>query len=111
MVVEVKHLAGSRLLYSLGRAKKLQGRRNDYSWHFGPRAWKRVQKELSEDRRKNSDLSWLVSKDRTSRVLRENKCKSAYLGMVSLVVEKALRVDDDTLRRTGQCNPNIETIV
>ena len=25
-------------VYSLKRAKKLQGGRNDYSWHFGPRA-------------------------------------------------------------------------
>ena len=35
-------------IYSLKRAKELQGGRNDYSWHFGPRAWKRIRKELSE---------------------------------------------------------------
>ena len=40
-------------IYSLKRAKKLQGRRNDYSWHFGPRAWKRIQKELSEKKKKS----------------------------------------------------------
>lgn len=40
-------------IYSLERAKKLQGGRNDYSWHFGPRAWKRIQKELFD--KKKSD--------------------------------------------------------
>ena len=35
-------------IYSLKRAKELHGGRNDCSWHFGPRAWKRIQKELSE---------------------------------------------------------------
>ena len=35
-------------IYSLARAKKLQGGGNDFSWHFGPRAWERIQKELSE---------------------------------------------------------------
>ena len=35
-------------IYSFKRAKELHGGRNDCSWHFGPRAWKRVQKELSE---------------------------------------------------------------
>jgi hypothetical protein len=35
-------------VYSLKRAKKLQGEKNDFSWHFGPRAWMRIQKELSE---------------------------------------------------------------
>jgi hypothetical protein len=40
-------------IYSLMRAKKLQGGRNDYSWHFGPRAWKRIQKELSEKNKKS----------------------------------------------------------
>jgi hypothetical protein len=34
-------------IYSLKRAKELDGGRNDVSWHFGPRAWRRVQKELS----------------------------------------------------------------
>ena len=39
-------------IYSFKRAKELHGGRNDCSWHFGPRAWKRIQKELSEkDRR------------------------------------------------------------
>ena len=33
-------------IYSLKRAKELHGGRNDFSWHFGPRAWKRIQKEL-----------------------------------------------------------------
>ena len=33
-------------IYSLKRAKELHGGRNDSSWHFGPRAWKRIQKEL-----------------------------------------------------------------
>jgi hypothetical protein len=35
-------------IYSLEQAKKLQGGKDDFSWHFGPRAWKRIQKELSE---------------------------------------------------------------
>ena len=35
-------------IYSLERAKKLQGGRNDYSWYFGPRAWERIQSELSK---------------------------------------------------------------
>jgi len=35
-------------IYSFKRAKELHGGRNDCSWHFGPRAWKRIQKELSE---------------------------------------------------------------
>jgi hypothetical protein len=26
----------------------MQGGKNDYSWHFGPRAWKRIQKELAD---------------------------------------------------------------
>jgi hypothetical protein len=33
--------------------KKIQGGRNDHSWHFGPRAWKRIQKELSEKKKKS----------------------------------------------------------
>jgi hypothetical protein len=41
-------LSLERPVYSLERAMKLQGGRNDFSWHFGPRAWKRIQKELSE---------------------------------------------------------------
>ncbi len=35
-------------IYSLQQAQKLQGRKNDYSWHFGPRAWKRIKKELAD---------------------------------------------------------------
>ena len=35
-------------IYSLERAEKLGGGMNDCSWHFGPRAWKRIKKELSE---------------------------------------------------------------
>jgi hypothetical protein len=41
-------LSPQTAIYSLKRAKKLHGGRNDCSWHFGPRAWKRIQKELSE---------------------------------------------------------------
>jgi hypothetical protein len=33
------------------RAMKLEGGKNDYSWHFGPRAWKRIQKELAEKKK------------------------------------------------------------
>jgi len=40
-------------VYSLKRAKQLHSGRNDFSWHFGPRAWKRIQKELSEQKKKN----------------------------------------------------------
>jgi hypothetical protein len=40
-------------VYSLKRAKQLHSGRNDYSWHFGPRAWKRIQKQLSEQKKKN----------------------------------------------------------
>ena len=28
-------------VYTLKQAQKLQGGKNDHSWHFGPRAWKR----------------------------------------------------------------------
>jgi hypothetical protein len=38
-------------IYSLKRAKELPAGGNDYSWHFGPRAWKRIQKELSDKKR------------------------------------------------------------
>jgi hypothetical protein len=38
-------------IYSLKRAKKLQGGKNDYSWHFGPRAWKRIEKELADKKK------------------------------------------------------------
>jgi hypothetical protein len=40
----------------LKRAKKLHGGRNDYSWHFGPRAWKRIQKELSDKKKEEGRL-------------------------------------------------------
>ena len=39
-------------IYSLKRAKEVHGGRNDFSWHFGPRAWKRVQKELSDKKKR-----------------------------------------------------------
>ena len=35
-------------IYSLKRAKEIHSGMNDFSWHFGPRGWKRIQKELSE---------------------------------------------------------------
>ena len=35
-------------IYSLKRAKELHDGRDDCSWHFGPRAWRRIKKELSE---------------------------------------------------------------
>lgn len=35
-------------IYSLKRAQKIHGGRNNFSWHFGPRAWERIQKELSD---------------------------------------------------------------
>jgi hypothetical protein len=40
-------------IFSLKRAKQLHGGRNDCSWHFGPRAWRRIQKELSEKKEKS----------------------------------------------------------
>ena len=33
-------------IYSLKQAEKLQGGKSDCSWHFGPRAWQRIKKEL-----------------------------------------------------------------
>jgi hypothetical protein len=39
-------------IYSLKRAMKLQGGKNDYSWHFGPRAWQRIKKELTDEKEK-----------------------------------------------------------
>jgi len=39
-------------VYSLKRAQKLQGGKNDYSWHFGPRAWERIKKELADKQKK-----------------------------------------------------------
>ena len=39
-------------VYSLKRAKELEAGRSDCSWHFGPRAWKRVRKELAEKKKK-----------------------------------------------------------
>ena len=38
--------------YSLKRAKEVRGGRNDFSWHFGPRAWKRIRKELADKKQK-----------------------------------------------------------
>jgi hypothetical protein len=38
-------------IYSLKQAQKLQGGKNDYSWHFGPRAWKRIKKELADKKK------------------------------------------------------------
>jgi hypothetical protein len=35
-------------IYSLKQAQKLQGDKSDCSWHFGPRAWKRIKKELAD---------------------------------------------------------------
>ena len=39
-------------IYSLKRAKEVRGGRNDFSWHFGPRAWKRIRKELADKKQK-----------------------------------------------------------
>ena len=39
-------------IYSLKQAEKLQGGKNIYSWHFGPRAWKRIKKELVDKKEK-----------------------------------------------------------
>jgi len=39
-------------VYSLTRAQKLQGGKNDHSWHFGPRAWERIKKELADKQKK-----------------------------------------------------------
>ena len=47
-------LSPQTAIYSLKRAKQLQGGRNDHSWHFGPRAWMRIKKELS-DKKKTSE--------------------------------------------------------
>jgi hypothetical protein len=38
-------------IYSLKRAREIHGGRKDFSWHFGPRAWKRIQKELSDKKK------------------------------------------------------------
>ena len=38
-------------IYSLERAEKLGGGMNDCSWHFGPRAWKRIKKELADKKK------------------------------------------------------------
>jgi hypothetical protein len=35
----------------LKQAQKLQGGKNDYSWHFGPRAWKRIKEELADKKK------------------------------------------------------------
>jgi hypothetical protein len=39
-------------IYSLKQAQKLQGGKNDHSWHFGPRAWQRIKKELEDKNKK-----------------------------------------------------------
>ena len=39
-------------IYSLKWAKEVRGGRNDFSWHFGPRAWKRIRKELADKKKK-----------------------------------------------------------
>ena len=39
-------------VYSLKRAQKLQGGKNEHSWHFGPRAWERIKKELADKHEK-----------------------------------------------------------
>jgi hypothetical protein len=41
-------LSPQTAISSLKRAKELYGSRNDCSRHFGPRAWKRILRELSE---------------------------------------------------------------
>ena len=46
-------LSPQTAIYSLKRAKELYGSRNDCSWHFGPRAWKRILRELSETGRQD----------------------------------------------------------
>jgi hypothetical protein len=40
-------------VFSLKRAQKLQGGNNDYSWHFGPRAWQRIKNELANKTERN----------------------------------------------------------
>jgi hypothetical protein len=43
-------LSPQSAVYSLKRALKLQGGKNDHSIHFGPRAWRRIKKELAESK-------------------------------------------------------------
>ena len=38
-------------IYSLKRANKLHGGKNDHSMHFGPRAWQRIKKELADKKK------------------------------------------------------------
>jgi hypothetical protein len=38
-------------VYTLKQAQKLQGGKNDHSWHFGPRAWKRISEELADKKK------------------------------------------------------------
>ena len=38
-------------IYSLKQAKKLQDGKTDHSWHFGPRAWKRISEELADKKK------------------------------------------------------------
>ena len=46
-------LSLKRPIYSLKQAQKLHGGKNDHSWHFGPRARRRIKKELAD---KKSDV-------------------------------------------------------
>jgi len=43
-------LSPQTAVYSLKRAHKLQGGKSDHSMHFGPRAWRRIKKELTESK-------------------------------------------------------------
>jgi hypothetical protein len=47
-------LSPQSAIYSLKQANKVQGGKNDHSWHFGPRAWQRIKKELAD--KKISDV-------------------------------------------------------
>jgi hypothetical protein len=53
-------------VYSLKRAKELHGGRNDCSWHFGPRAWERIKKELSEKDKRQFRFSRSVAPKRAT---------------------------------------------
>jgi hypothetical protein len=44
-------LSPQTAVYSLKRALKLQGGKNDHSMHFGPRAWQRIKKQLAETKK------------------------------------------------------------
>jgi hypothetical protein len=45
-------LSPQTAIYSLERAYKLHGGKNDHSMHFGPRAWQRIKKELADNKKK-----------------------------------------------------------